>query len=330
MKFRVLFIVLPTFVIVSAILIYVLFIDLNNLILGFTFSIISILVALTIFKIGIYTHQSYFENISKDTIDVQRVEVTFNDGIKSVGNFYRSLSDTILTSNGRRYPKPRPLVIFFHGFWKKKEINEIYLTFLAHMGYVTAAFDQRGHGEAGGKKNDWYNLYNDVDKILDSVCSFEDVREGSICCIGKSMGGTSVLTKCYQDKRVAMVIGISALHDVELLLKAKFRFLSAGWFVRHIISKVKDKRALKVCAHYFLKNEPEYNKNRVFLIHGKDDKIFPPSLTFELNREQAGIPENNTLLLNNSGHSFEGQELLVFGVILKWILENKVMKLKGP
>jgi len=38
MKLRVLIIVLPSFVIVSGILIYVLFIDLNNLLLGFTFS----------------------------------------------------------------------------------------------------------------------------------------------------------------------------------------------------------------------------------------------------------------------------------------------------
>ncbi len=327
MKLRVLIIVLPAFVIVSGILMYILFIDLNNLLLGFTFSIISILVGLTLFKIGIHTPQSHFENISKSTVDIQKVEIAFNDGVKSAGNFYRSLSDTISTSNGRRYPEPRPVIIFFHGFWKKKEINQINLITLAHMGFITAAFDQRGHGEAGGKKTDWYKLYNDVDKILDSVCSFEDVRKGSLCCIGKSMGGTSVLTKCYQDERVAMVIGISALYDVELLREAKFRFLSAGWFIRRIMSKVKDKRALKICAHYFLKNDPEFNKNRVFLIHGKNDKIFPPSLTFKLNKEQAGIPEDHAFLLRNSGHSFEGQESLIFGVILKWIIENKVMKL---
>ncbi|MGB5911103.1 MAG: alpha/beta fold hydrolase [Promethearchaeia archaeon] len=328
MKIKVLIIVLSAFVIVSIILIYILFINLNNFILGFAFSIIFLLVGLTIIKIGIHTSQRYFENISKDSVDIQRVEVIFNDGIKSVGNFYRSLSDTILTPNGRRYPEPRPVIIYFHGFWKKKEINEKSLIVLAHMGYITVAFDQRGHGEAGGKKSDWYNLYNDVDKILDSVCSVEDVRSGSLCCIGKSMGGTSVLTKGYQDERVAMVIGISALHDVELLLEAKFRLLSAGWFVRRLMSKVKDKRALKLCAHYFLKKDAEFNKDRVFLIHGKKDRIFPPSLTFKLNKEQAKIPQTHALLLNNSGHSFEGQETLIFGAILKWLLENKVMDLK--
>jgi pimeloyl-ACP methyl ester carboxylesterase len=263
---------------------------------------------------------------SKHVVDIQKVEITFDDGVKSTGNFYRSISGTIETSNGRRYPHPRPTIIFFHGFWAKKEVNEPYLIGLAHMGYLTVAFDQRGHGEAGGKKAEWFKLFKDVKCVLDSVYSFEDVKKGSSCCIGKSMGGTSVLTKCYEDQRVTMVIGISALHSVELLLKAKFRFLSAGWFVKRIISKVTDERAIKTAAHYFLKNDPEFNKNRVYLIHGREDEIFPPSITFELNKKQAGIPDKHAILLDNCGHSLKGQELLIFGIILNWIFENKAMK----
>ncbi|MFX1314572.1 MAG: alpha/beta hydrolase [Promethearchaeota archaeon] len=293
--------------------------------MGILFSFISILVGIILFKAGIHTPQSHFESISKNVVDIQNVRITFNDGVKSSVNFYRSTLDTILTQNGRRYPEPRPTIIFFHGFWANKEENEIYLIALARMGYLTVAFDQRGHGEAGGKKSDWFKLYDDVDCVLDFICSFEDVRKGSICGIGKSMGGTSVLTKCYADKRVAMVIGISALHSIERLLKAKFRFFSAGWFVKRIISKVKDDKALKTTAHYFLIKDAEYNKNRVYLIHGRNDNIFPPSITFELNKTQAEIPENHALLLNDCGHSLEGQEFTIFGMILKWILENDAM-----
>jgi pimeloyl-ACP methyl ester carboxylesterase len=277
--------------------------------------------------VGIHSPQSHFDNISRNLVDIQKVEIIFEDGVKSAANFYRSMSETIITPHGRRYPEPRPTIVFFHGFWAKKEINEPHLIPLAHMGYVAVAFDQRGHGEAGGKKVDWYNMFNDVVKILDVICSFEDVKSGSLCCIGKSMGGTSVLTKGYQDERVAMVVGISALHKVDLLLNSKFRFLSAGWFVRNQIAKVKDKRALKIAAHYYLKENPEYNKNRVFLIHAREDKIFPPSLTFKLNKEQAGIPDSHAILLNNCGHNLEGQESLVYGMIQKWILENEAMKL---
>lgn len=266
-------------------------------------------------------------NTSKNIVDIQKVEFTFEDGVKSSADFYRSISEINLTDEGRGYPEPRPTIIFFHGFWSNKEEYENYLISLAHMGYLAIAYDQRGHGEAGGKKFDWYKLYNDVESVLNFICSFEDVKKGAICCIGKSMGGTAVLTKCYEDERVGMVIGISALHSIETLLNKKFRFLSAGWFVRRIMSKVKDERALKITAHYYLKKDSEYNKNRVYLIHGKNDTIFPASITFELNKIQAKIPENHAILLNNAGHSLQGKEFLLFGIIVKWILNNETMSL---
>jgi pimeloyl-ACP methyl ester carboxylesterase len=269
--------------------------------------------------------QKNLNTSSKSLVDIQKVEIAFEDGVKSYANFYRSISDSNLTAGGRRYPEPRPTIIFFHGFWSKKEENEEYLISLAHMGYTTVAHDQRGHGEAGGKKSDWFKLYNDVDSVLNFICSFEDVKKGAICCIGKSMGGTAVLTKCYVDERVAMVIGISALHSIETLLNTKFRFLSAGWFVKRVISKVKDERALKITAHYYLKKDSEYNKNRVYLIHGKDDNIFPASITFELNKNQAKIPEKHAILLNNAGHGLQGKEFLLFGIMLKWISSTEAM-----
>lgn len=323
MRRWILIIIFLTFVIFSIILLYILYFDLHYLFLVVSFSVVSFFVSLTLFKAGIHR----VANISKSTVDIQKMEVVFDDGVKSTGTFYRSVTEAKLTSNGRRYDKPRPTVIFFHGFWTRKEVNETSLIALAHMGYVAVAFDQRGHGEAGGNKADWYKLYDDVDTLLNLICSVEDVRKGSLCCIGKSMGGTSVLTKCYQDKRVAMVIGISALHDVEILAKAKFPFLSSGWFVKRMMLRVKDEKTLRLCAHYFLKNDPEFNKNRVFLIHGELDNIFPPSLTFELNKTQAGIPDNHTILLRDCGHNMEDQESLIFGIILKWILENKDMEL---
>jgi pimeloyl-ACP methyl ester carboxylesterase len=265
--------------------------------------------------------------ILKNMVDIQKEEIIFEDGVKSAADFYRSVSESNPTGKGRRYPEPRPTIIFFHGFWSNKGEFENYLIALAHLGYLTIAYDQRGHGEAGGKKSDWYKLYNDVESVLNFICTFEDVKKGAICCIGKSMGGTTVLTKCYVDERVAMVIGISALHSTEALLNTKFRFFSAGWFVRRIISKANDERALKITAHHYLKNNSEDNNNRVYLIHGSDDKVFPVSKTFELNKIQANIPENHAILLNNAGHSLHGKEFLIFGIIAKWILNNEAMSL---
>jgi len=327
MELKILLGVFPLFILLSAFLVYLCFIEIENILLGVLVIITSSIIAFVLFKCGIHSPQSHFKNITKSTVNSQKLEITFEDGVKTSGIIYRSRSETLETPNGSRYPEPRPTIIFFHGFWASKEVNEMLLIPLAHIGYITFAFDQRGHGEAGGTKSEWYKLYNDATTVLDYVCSIKDVKKGAICCIGKSMGGTAVLTKCYEDERVGMIIGISTLHDIDILLEANFPFLSSGWFVKRIISRVKNKAAFNIAARYFLKTNPEYNKNRVYLIHGKDDNIFPPSLTFELNKKQAQIPDDHALLLENCGHSFEDQEMLEFGIILKWIMENNIMNL---
>jgi predicted esterase len=91
------------------------------------------------------------------------------------------------------------------------------------------------------------------------------------------------------------------------------------------MSKVIDEKALQITAHFFLKSDREYNKNRVYLIHGKKDSVFPYSISFELNKNQAKIPEKHAILLDNAGHSMKNQKLLVFSIILKWILDNERM-----
>lgn len=302
----------------------------HNPVLGSMIGLISLIPAILLLKLGLKSSQSHFNNISTSTVNITEVYITLNDGVQTTGKLYRSQINTEETSNGHRYPEPRQAIIFFHGFYANKEINEKFLIPLAHMGYVAVAFDQRGHGSAGGKKADWYSLYNDVDAILDKVCSFKDVKEESLVCIGISMGGTSVLTKCYQDERVSMVIGISTLHDVDTYLQAKAPIFSRRWFIKRLMAKAKggdiNKKSLKFTAHHFLKRDPEFNKNRVYLIHGEDDKLFPPSLTFQLNKEQAQIPDNHAILLENCHHNIKGQESLVLSIILRWIHENKIKK----
>ncbi|TFF94453.1 MAG: alpha/beta hydrolase [Promethearchaeota archaeon] len=328
MHLKVLLIVLPSFIIMSIFLIYLLFVHLGYIFIGIIYSIISLIVGITLVKAGLYSPQSHFENISKETIDIQKIDVTFEDGVKSKGLVYRSLSETLSTPSGKRYQNPRPMIIFFHGFMDNKEIYNMYMIPLAQMGYITAAFDQRGHGEAGGKKEDMYKLYNDVKVFIDKVCSFEDVKEGAICCIGKSMGGTSVLTRGYEDQRVAMVIGIAALHDVDLVLERDFPFLSGGWWIKRAMKNLGSEPALNMVARNFLKSDAEYNKKRVYLLHGEKDSIFPPEITFKLNKKQAKIPDDQAILIENCGHNFSYQEPLIFGIILKWILENEKMRIE--
>ena len=211
----------------------------------------------------------------------------------------------------------------------KKESSAKFHIPLAHYGYVTFTFDQRGHGEAERGKNDPGQLFRDSRVVLDIVCAASDVKEGAVCCIGTSLGGTTVLTKCYENPRVTMVIGMSALHSVEAFGKVKFNPFSIGKFFRWIMVKTakRDKNP-EVSPYYYLKSDPSFNKDRVYLIHGKKDPYFPPKMTFELNKQLAGVPEDHALLLENAAHGLDDQELLVLATFLKWLSKHEIMALK--
>lgn len=328
MNLRILLIVLPAFLIISTIIINILWFIVESLIGGWVFCVITVVTSVILLWRGLKRPQSPFGQLSLQEIDIERVELQLTDGTRTVGKFYRHLTQTIETPEGkRRYPIPRPAIIFFHGFRNRKEGNEKYLIPFAQRGYIGVAFDQRGHGEAEGKKTDWFKMFEDVDPILDYVCATPDVRNGAICCAGISMGGTSVLTRAYQDDRVAMVVGMSTLHDLDVLLNHKYRFMSYGWYIRRKIAEAEKKCSLKVSAHYFLKTNPALNKGRVYLIHAKNDTIFPLKLTFELNKHQAGIPEEQTLILKKGGHGLDGQEGSIFTAILNWLRKHELMRL---
>ena len=161
------------------------------------------------------------------------------------------------------------------------------------------------------------------------MCAASDVREGAVCCIGTSLGGTTVLTKCYEDQRVAMVVGMSVFHSIAAFGEVKFNPFSVGKFFRWIMAKAsRSGKSPEVAPYYYLKSDSEFNKKRVYLIHGQKDVYFPPELTFELNKKQSGIPEDHALLLDNAGHGLDDQELLVLATFLKWMGEHEVMALK--
>ncbi|TFF98767.1 MAG: hypothetical protein EU547_00380, partial [Promethearchaeota archaeon] len=115
---------------------------------------------------GIFESKDYAEDI-KALTDVEKFEIILNDDIKLAAKVYRHALETIDTPEGRRYPEKRPIVIFFHGFYGKKEESEIYIIPLARLGYIGFTFDARGHGESGGSKNDYNEILKDSKKILD-------------------------------------------------------------------------------------------------------------------------------------------------------------------
>ena len=328
MKFRLILIAAPIFGFFSIFMIYTLIVVLDEFLIGMIYLNFATAFFSGLIFIGIYDPKSHYSEFVGKLVNIERVKIILDDGIISIGNFYRSSSQIISTPEGKRYPDKRPVIVFFHGFQSSKEESEKFLIPLAHLGFLCFNFDQRGHGEAGGKKSDFFQLMNDVNPVLNKVCSASDVKEGSICCIGSSMGSMPVLTKCYEDVRVVMVIGISALHSVESLISVKYRPLSIGWFFKRSFKKSIDKeKELKAAPYYYLKQDREYNTNRVFFIHARNDLILPVAITFELNKKHTRIPEDQALLLDRGSHGLEEQEIIILATFVKWLNKNKKMRL---
>jgi esterase/lipase len=329
MNWKIVFVILPIYLIFSAISIFFLLIFISDVLFLIIYIIFIVSFSSGLLLLGIFESKDYAEDI-KALTDVEKVEIIVDDdnGVKLAGKVYRHVLETIDTPMGKRYPEKRPLVIFFHGFYGKKEESEIYIIPLARLGYIGFTFDARGHGESGGSKNDYNEILKDSKRVLDLVSSISDVKENSICCIGISMGATSVLTECYIDDRVATVVGISAMHNVDAILELKFRPLTIGWFLKRSFKRMRDReKENKSAPFYYLKDDPKLNEDRLFMVHAENDMLFPPKATFKLNKEQANIPDDQTLLLERGGHGLEGRETLLLASFIKWMHKNKSMRI---
>jgi esterase/lipase len=70
---------------------------------------------------------------------------------------------------------------------------------------------------------------------------------------------------------------------------------------------------------YFLINNPN-NNERILLAHCKDDKQIPFSNVLEI-KEHLGLSEDNVLVYENGGHSFEGHKDHLFKHIIEFLKE---------
>ena len=140
------------------------------------------------------------------------------------------------------------------------------------------------------------------------------------------MGAQMSLTAGYQDQRIEKVVGISGTYDILEMFKWHKTVITKTIF-KNITQDDKDDLESwnqKVSAKYFFeKKNPIPDKDRVYLVHGKDDNlvIFEESL---LAKEALNIPDENVLFLDKpekkytvSAHNLTGQETMVTAFLIK-------------
>ena len=226
-----------------------------------------------------------------------------------------------------------PYVVFLHGLMSdmngtKALAIEEHLKKIGH-GYIR--FDCRGHGESGGKFqnfgiNDWAE---DVSLILNKLTN------NPVVLIGSSMGGWSMLlTAINHPEKILGLIGIAAAPDfteniLSRLSKENLELLTLNGFVEipseydespYIISKIlidSGKNNL-LLIHEIPIDCP------VHLFHGSDDEDVPLETSLKLIKNLKS-DEVQLTLVKNSNHQFskDGDLKLIFNSINKMLSVDK-------
>ncbi len=240
-------------------------------------------------------------------LEIEDVDIPINkDSIKLKGSIYYTL----------RTPLKAPWIIILAGFLAHRGTDFV-ITFIerfAREGYYVLSYDYRGHGEnrQAVDKNDLYKMtpkiFSDIQEVVSWVLENQLNRllEENIILFGRSYGGAIVLTYGFIDKRVKFLIALCTRYDYSTVqLK--------------IPDDLKNKMSKIISPKYYLVNAPS-NNERVLIAHCKDDKRIPFNNVLHI-KEHLGLREENVLIYENGGHSFEGHKDHLFKRIIEFLKE---------
>lgn len=184
-------------------------------------------------------------------------------------------------------------------------------------GYYVLSYDYRGHGE-NVKEFNKFELYEMTPKIFSDIHNViswvlekkkDHILQGEIILFGRSYGGAILLTHGFIDKRVKKIIALCTRYDY-LTVKLK------------ISENAKKKIAEKISPKLFLKKDPLNNK-RILIAHCKDDERIPFINVLQI-KEHLGLSNDNVLIYEKGGHSFQGLHDEIFNCSIEFLKKYKI------
>ncbi|MFX1420011.1 MAG: alpha/beta hydrolase [Promethearchaeota archaeon] len=202
-----------------------------------------------------------------------------------------------------------PFIVILPGFLehRKNSFVKFYSAKLAYAGYYIIAYDYRAHGETKTNYGHRWNkifplIFSDIHAVLEWILEAQSnyLLEDKIALFGRSLGGAIVLSHGFIDQHAKKLIALSPRYDYHTT-PIKFQ--------EEVIKKISP--------HHFLKKGPQ-NIHRILIAHCKDDSRIPFENIFKF-KEHLGLKDQNILLYENGGHSFEGHRDELFNQITKFL-----------
>ncbi|MHA1438417.1 MAG: alpha/beta hydrolase family protein [Promethearchaeota archaeon] len=260
--------------------------------------------------------------IDTSVVDIQKVKVP-----STIEGKY--LNGVIIRGKNWDFNKKHVGILFHHGFSGMKERNYVWTIPLALNGFTVLAVDARGHGESidkSFKRIDIIGILSDVKNEIDFLEKLEDVDPDKLIMMGHSMGCIATLTSGYQDKRLKKIVGISGFYDILESFKKYHHILYK------LINKIGPKKVgmsmeewnRKTSAKfYFEKGHHIPDKDRVYLVHSKQDDLVAFENSSKI-KEVLNLPDENVLFLEMpkrkylmSAHRLIGQSTIVSNFLVK-------------
>jgi fermentation-respiration switch protein FrsA (DUF1100 family) len=173
-------------------------------------------------------------------------------------------------------------VVIAHGHTHSHHGCIKYAKMMFEYGYNVVLYDQRYHGNSGGKNTtlgfyEKYDLYDIITKV------FQEFGEGIyLGTYGESMGGATVLLEQEGDERIKFCISDCSFSSLDRLIKDQFRskhlpkfiYFFVNWFVKIITGiNLEEVSPIKSIIH---KTVP------VLFIHGQQDNLINYQHTLDM------------------------------------------------
>jgi esterase/lipase len=222
------------------------------------------------------------------------------DNIKLKGSIYYTSST----------PPKAPWIIVIAGmlYHRGTKFVQFYARGFADAGYYVLSYDYRGHGESK-KETGRFNyvkttpkIFSDIHEVVSWILNTQSERllNDKIALFGRSYGGALILTNGFIDERIKILIALCTRYDYST-----------------ITLKISQDLREKMSPKYFLKKDLS-NNDRILIAHSRDDEQIPFENVTQI-KNHLGLSEENVMIFDEGGHSFDGHREEIFERAIKFL-----------